>query len=259
MPISPWSDRSELNPFAMNSKVAKLYQNQAENVGIYSIPKKDAEKLESIIELNDELESELRKFTSTFSNNLAEGSLTTKVRSGQMTDKLREGLSYASNIGTGKIISLLAQGNRLIKKFSFSGLTPADIDTLQQQVNDLNQYMSLKDNLEELERNADASLESLGQQKEQARQISSGTDRKLALYDISEQEDANTIISRATAVIKNTVGSFYSQLEQYVMVLNNKILNFNTNPATKPPEIPIGGGFTICDPAYYGRKPYNVV
>ena len=258
MPISPWSDRSELNPFAINRKVAKLYEKQAENVGIYSIPKKDAEKFDSIIELNDELESELRKFTSTFSDNLMDGSLTQRVRSGQMTTKLRENSPYAGNIGTGKIISLLKQGLRMLKKFSFAGLTPADIDTIQQQYSDLLQYMSLKDELLQLESTADASIASLDQRRAEARRIASGVDRKYALDALNEEENVNEVISSETASISNTIGSFYSQLEQYLLILNNKITNFNTNPATKPPEVELGGGFTIGDQRYYGRKPYNI-
>jgi hypothetical protein len=259
MPISPWSERSELNPFAINRKVAKLYEKQAENVGIYSMPKKDAQKFDSIIELNDELEAELRKFTSIFSDNLMEGSLTQRVRSGQSSTKIRENSPYAGNIGTGKIISLLTQGIRMLKKFSFSGLTPTDIDTIQQQYTDLLQYMNLKDDLSQLESTADDSLSSLEQRRADARQIPSGRDRKFALDALQEEEDANRVISEATSSISNTVGSFYSQLEQYLLVLNNKITNFNTNPATKPPEVELGGGFTIGDQRYYGRKPYNVV
>jgi hypothetical protein len=263
MPTYVLTNKNEFNPFEIHRRVSRLYKKQNENVGVYATPAKDADKFDVFIALNDELESELRKFTSTFSDNLSDLDLTGRVRSGQMTDKLREGSAYAGNIGTGKILSLLAQGNRMLKKLSFQALSPSDIDTLQQQYGDLQQYMNLKDDLSQLESTADASLETLEDRKRQALAradaIPSGVDRKREkdriLKDFNEEDTANDVISSGTATLVNTVGSFYSQLEQYLMIFNNKLTNYNTNPASAPPMVELGGGFRIGDQRYYGNQP----
>jgi methyl-accepting chemotaxis protein len=272
MPISPWSDNSQLNPFLINRKVNKLLVKQNENVGIFSTPAKEADKFNKLIEVNDALESELRRYVSKFASRVAD----TYVPN-------IEGLAFAGDVSFGSIPNLIKQATRLAKSLKFTTLTPGDIEELQKQYDDLSQFVSVHNDLsskgDEYDQVSEQSKTFVGEMRQQMKPIEDeiirvrrGRDQR-RLADLERQRDDLVAGIRniegqiqdesgRSGPIRNIEGRsrfFMQDLQTYLTILNTKINNFNSSPATNPPVQELkGSGFTIGDQSYYGMRKYNI-
>jgi len=295
MPVFAHSDNSQLNPFLINRKVNKLLVKQNENVGIFSTPAKEADKFNKLIEVNDALESELRRYVSKFASRVAD----TYVPN-------IEGLAFAGDVSFGNIPNLIKQATRLAKSLKFTTLTPGDIEELQKQYDDLSQFVSVHHDLsskgDEYDQVSEQSKTFVGEMRQQMKPIEDEKirlqqylqllvnlqtitargeqtrQRKIAetqsqLADLERRrEDLGTGIRNIDDQIQFETGRsgpihniegrsrfFMQDLQTYLTILNTKINNFNSSPATNPPVQELkGSGFTIGDQSHYGMRKYNI-